>query len=119
MTITAREQAAFNEGIRTAIAMARTAAVTLEIREDANRVRQQAAVAALQGLGDGLRAAFLDKPSPPSPAALALSIIAEEPGDTGTIPCPTCAGRLNWTRDPSNGHVRGQCETDGCLAWIQ
>lgn len=61
--MTARDQAAFNAGIQAAIAMARAAAVTLELRGDAVEVRQNAAAAALQGLGDGLKAAFLDKPT--------------------------------------------------------
>ena len=59
--MTSREQAAFAAGIETARHMALTAAVTLEVRDDAREVRQQAAVAALQGLADGLRAAFLQQ----------------------------------------------------------
>ena len=114
--MTVQRQAAFRAGIRTAVDMAFTAAVTIEIRDDAGGVRQQAAIAALQGLGNGLEAAFLDRPSP---MARAFAMIADEPGDAGTIACPTCSGRLNWTRDPSNGHVWGRCETDGCLCWMQ
>jgi hypothetical protein len=53
--MTPREQAAFAAGIETARQMALTAAVTIEVREDAGAVRQQAAVAALQGLAEGLR----------------------------------------------------------------
>ncbi|WP_082558066.1 hypothetical protein [Methylobacterium sp. Leaf361] len=60
--MTPREQAAFAAGIETARQMALTAAVTIEVREDARAVRQQAAAAALQGLADGLRAlALLDR----------------------------------------------------------
>ncbi|MDP4027296.1 hypothetical protein Q8W71_32560 [Methylobacterium sp. NEAU 140] len=57
-----QEQAAFAAGIETARQMALTAAVTLEIHDDAREVRQQAAAAALQGLADGLQAAFRDPP---------------------------------------------------------
>lgn len=53
---TPREQAAFAAGIETARQMALTAAVTIEVREDASAIRQQAAAAALQGLAEGLRA---------------------------------------------------------------
>ncbi|MDP4026319.1 hypothetical protein Q8W71_27220 [Methylobacterium sp. NEAU 140] len=53
--MTPREQAAFAAGIETARQMAMAAAVTLEIRDDAREVRQQAAAAALQGLAEGLR----------------------------------------------------------------
>ena len=63
----ARERAAFNAGIETARQIALTAAVTLEVRDDAGAVRQQAAVAALQGLAAGLRAAFLAPDVEPSP----------------------------------------------------
>ncbi|MCJ2063257.1 hypothetical protein MKK63_11100 [Methylobacterium sp. J-088] len=61
--MTPREQAAFTAGIEAARQAALTAAVTIEVRGDANEVRQQAAAAALQGLADGLRAAFLDTPA--------------------------------------------------------
>ncbi|MCJ2097849.1 hypothetical protein [Methylobacterium sp. E-046] len=36
--------------------MALTAAVTIEVRKDAGAIRQQAAVAALQDLSEGVRA---------------------------------------------------------------
>ena len=57
--MTAREQAAFTAGVETARQMALTAAVTLEVRNDAREVRQQAAAAALHGLAAGLKVAFL------------------------------------------------------------
>ena len=63
--MTAREEAAFRAGIRTAVDMALAAAVTIQIRDDAREVRQRAAVAALQGLGDGLKAAFLEPQADP------------------------------------------------------
>ena len=53
--MTRREQAAFTAGIETARQMALTAAVTIEVRDDAQSVRQQAAAAALQGLAEGLQ----------------------------------------------------------------
>ncbi|MDP4006526.1 hypothetical protein [Methylobacterium sp. NEAU K] len=53
--MTPREISAFNVGIETARQMALTAAVTIEVRDDAGAVRQQAAAAALQGLAEGLR----------------------------------------------------------------
>lgn len=54
--MTPREQAAFTAGIEAARQAALAAAVTIETRDDANEVRQQAATAALQGLAEGLRA---------------------------------------------------------------
>ena len=59
------EQAAFF-GIRTARRTTLTAFVTLEVRDDVGAVRQQAAVAALQGLAAGLRVAFLDNQAEPA-----------------------------------------------------
>ena len=53
--MTVREQAAFTAGIEMAQQMAMVAAVTIEVRDDAGAVRQQAAAAALQGLAEGLR----------------------------------------------------------------
>lgn len=64
--MTPREQAAFAAGIEAARQMAMAAAVTIEVRDDAGGVRQRAAVAALQGLAEGLRALTL-QPSDPSP----------------------------------------------------
>ena len=63
--MTRREQAAFSAGIETARQVALTAAVTIEIRDDANELRQQAAAAALQGLAEGLKATFLTPPAKP------------------------------------------------------
>lgn len=57
--MTPREQVAFAAGIETARQMALTAAVTIEVRDDAGEVRQRAAAAALQGLAEGLKGAFL------------------------------------------------------------
>ncbi|WP_238232486.1 hypothetical protein [Methylobacterium thuringiense] len=55
--MTPHERAAFHAGIAHAAEMARIAAVSIEIRDDARAVRQQAAAAALHGLAEGLRAA--------------------------------------------------------------
>ena len=57
--MTPREQAAFRAGIETMRQMAMAAAVSIEVRDDASETRQRAAVAALQGLAEGARLAFL------------------------------------------------------------
>lgn len=57
--MTDRERAAFAAGIETARQMALTAAVTIEVRDDAGEIRQRAAAAALAGLAEGLRVTFL------------------------------------------------------------
>lgn len=56
--------APFKAGIRSAIEMALITAITIEVRADANDMRQRAAVAALRGLAEGLKSAFLDQPQP-------------------------------------------------------
>jgi len=114
--MTPREQAAFAAGIETARQMALTAAVTIEVREDAGAVRQQAAAATLQGLAEGLQ---ILASGGVDPAQSAFAAIAVQPGDSGTIECSTCKGRLAWIRDSFNGHLHGQCETDGCLRFMQ
>ncbi|MCJ2136649.1 hypothetical protein MKK69_21805 [Methylobacterium sp. J-026] len=117
--MTPREQAAFTAGIETARQMALTAAVTMETREDAREVRQQAAVAALHGLAAGLHAAFIAPPAKSDPLRRIMATIATDPADSGTVECPTCKGQLSWRRDSHNGHLHGQCETTGCLRWMQ
>ena len=51
------EQAAFDAGLRHAASMAQIAAMTIEVRPDAHHIRQQAAIEALRGLAEGLKAA--------------------------------------------------------------
>ncbi|WP_342111810.1 hypothetical protein [Methylobacterium sp. SI9] len=117
--MTPREAKAFAAGVEAARQAALAAAVMIETRADANEIRQQAAAAALQGLAAGLRAAFLDSQAEPDPIRRAFAAIAADLSDSGTIECPTCKGRLAWIRDSHNGHVHGQCETEGCLRWMQ
>lgn len=57
--MTPREQAAFNQGVEAMRQMAMTAAVTIEVRDDAREVRQQAAAAALHGLAEGAKVLLL------------------------------------------------------------
>ena len=53
--MTPREIAAFNAGIEAVRQMTMISAVTPEVRDDAGRVQNQAAVAALQALAEGAR----------------------------------------------------------------
>jgi hypothetical protein len=36
-----------------------------------------------------------------------------------TVKCPACGGSLTLGISTVNGHTRGQCETKGCLSWIE
>lgn len=117
--MTPREQAAFKAGVETARQMALITAMTIETRDGAGAVRDQAAVAALRGLADGLRVAFLEPQHAPDPLHSVFAAIRAEDGDSGTIDCPVCKGQLSWCRDSFNGHLHGQCETASCLRWMQ
>ncbi len=33
--------------------------------------------------------------------------------------CPACNGKLHMTHASLNGHVWGNCETEGCLSWME
>lgn len=37
----------------------------------------------------------------------------------GIVECPVCKGKLHLSHAALNGHVCGQCETEGCLGWIE
>ena len=42
-------------------------------------------------------------------------------GSRGSIDCPVCGvgAALHFTRAGSNGHIHAQCETQGCVAWME
>lgn len=35
------------------------------------------------------------------------------------VECPCCGGRLHLFQSAYNGHVSGQCETEGCVKWME
>lgn len=35
------------------------------------------------------------------------------------VECPSCHGRLHMHQSAYNGHCRGQCETPGCVSWME
>lgn len=35
------------------------------------------------------------------------------------IECPACKGKLHLSQSSYNGHVHGQCETEGCVSWME
>ena len=54
--MTPRELEAYRAGLRYSADMALISAMTLELRDDAGKVRQRAAIEALRGLAEGLKA---------------------------------------------------------------
>jgi hypothetical protein len=59
----ARELAAFRAGILHASHMAIIAATEIELRDDAGKLRQRAAIEALRGLAEGLKATATTPPT--------------------------------------------------------
>lgn len=35
------------------------------------------------------------------------------------VECPACKGRLHLSISAYNGHVHGNCETEGCAQWME
>lgn len=35
------------------------------------------------------------------------------------VKCPACGGNLNLSISSYNGHVHGNCETTGCVSWME
>lgn len=116
--MTARELAAYRAGLLRAANIAQIAALTLELRDDADALRQRAAIEALRGLAEGLKAE--SRPAASVPATIALmTAIARDPATTGTAACPECSGRLRWMKDTSNGHIHAACDDPDCLRVMQ
>lgn len=40
-------------------------------------------------------------------------------GIRGTIDCPKCGRPLHYSISSYNGHTHGECETSGCVSWVQ
>lgn len=40
-------------------------------------------------------------------------------GGTGSIECPICKGRLNYSVASHNGHIWGACQNPTCVSWMQ
>jgi len=35
------------------------------------------------------------------------------------VECPACKGKLHLSQASCNGHVHGECETEGCARWME
>ncbi|KQQ23718.1 hypothetical protein ASF53_05170 [Methylobacterium sp. Leaf123] len=113
--MTKHDLAAFHAGMRHAADMALIAALALELRDDADALRQRAAVEALRGLAEGLRVEI----RPDDGTVAMVARIAQDPASEGDETCPECAGRVRWAKDATNGHIHAQCEAVGCFALMQ
>jgi transcriptional regulator with XRE-family HTH domain len=45
--------------------------------------------------------------------------IRQGSGGMGEIECPVCHGVLRYSVAGYNGHLWGQCQTQGCVQWMQ
>lgn len=50
---------------------------------------------------------------------LAYRLIKEQNKDRGYIECPSCKGRLSFSKAKSNGHIAAKCETKNCISFIE
>lgn len=52
---------------------------------------------------------------------LVIAFKKEFKGHSGVVikECPVCGGKLHMSITAYNGHVHGQCETRGCLSWME
>jgi len=52
---------------------------------------------------------------------LSCKIKTEHDGQNwqGVEVCPVCGGKLHMSHAACNGHVWGQCETEGCVSWME
>ena len=52
---------------------------------------------------------------------LCVKIRAEHEGEdwSGIVECPICQGKLHVRHHKLNGHIWGQCETEGCVSWME
>lgn len=116
--MTEREIYAFHAGMRHAADLALVVAIALELRGDANALRQRAAIEALRGLAEGLKAEARPAASVPAVVTLVANI-ARDPATTGIAACPECSGRVRWMKDGSNGHIHAACDDPGCLRVMQ
>ena len=41
------------------------------------------------------------------------------PAAKGSIECPHCKGRLNFSRAGYNGHIHAACSTADCVSWME
>lgn len=42
-----------------------------------------------------------------------------ESGASGTIECPVCKGKLDYSIAGYNGHVHAHCHTPNCVSWME
>ncbi len=41
------------------------------------------------------------------------------PGTSGTVACPVCGGKINYSFASCNGHLLAECEQPGCFAIME
>lgn len=49
----------------------------------------------------------------------AMSVITLKSDKIGTIECPCCSGKVNYTKANRNNHIWAKCETENCIEFNQ
>ena len=49
----------------------------------------------------------------------AMKLIHDTHSRHGVVACPACGGKLNFARSNYNGHLNAQCETVGCVSFME
>ena len=112
--VTPGELAAFASGVKHAADMALVTAITLEVRPDAHHVRQRAAIEALRGLAEALKA------SPPADGKSATVADIDDPKGTHETRTPETGqaetGKSASLADQRHAAVAAGYSGDACTS---
>ena len=113
-----REHTAYRLGADLVTTMALAAAARIKADPALAEEERDAARTALLDLV--ARTALLEpleaRMSEPGSVTRARAIVADVPGEEGTLPCPLCGVKLDWIR--VGEMTTAFCETEGCVAWV-
>ena len=118
--MTPRERTAYHMGLEAGANLALMLANRIQEGAAAAKETQGAGptVIALRELAASVTAIIHAEAPPEGDERLrwARAMVAAEPGDGGTIPCPACNGRLDWIR--TGGKSSAWCHTRECVSWL-
>ncbi|TXM64607.1 hypothetical protein [Methylobacterium sp. WL120] len=114
-----REHTAYRLGADLVTTMALAVAARIKTEPGLAEEERDAARAALLDLV--ARTTLLEplqaRRSEPRSVSQARALVADAPGDEGTLPCPLCGVKLDWIR--VGEMTTAFCETEGCVAWVR
>ena len=114
-----REHTAYRLGADLVTTMALAAAARIQTEPGLAEEERDAARTALLDLV--ARTTLLEplqaRKSEPEAVTRAGAIVADVPGEEGSLPCPGCGAGLDWIR--TGERTTAFCETEGCVAWAR